>query len=106
MPLSTGQRTIGARGKRLQVERAIKVAVPVACFIIALFGGPLAMTAPRAGAAVGVAISLGTTISYLMLINLTRAIGTSGLMDPTLAAWAPNLLFFLVALVLLWKVRT
>jgi lipopolysaccharide export system permease protein len=55
---------------------------------------------------VGVAISLGTTVSYLMFINLTRAIGSSGLMDPTLAAWAPNILFFLVALVLLWKVRT
>jgi lipopolysaccharide export system permease protein len=92
--------------RKLMVERAIKLAVPVACFIIALFGGPLAMTAPRAGAAVGVAISLGTTVSYLMLINLTRAIGASGLMDPTLAAWAPNILFFLIALVLLWKVRT
>ena len=92
--------------KKLQVEQAIKVAVPVACFIIALFGGPLAMTAPRAGAAVGVAISLGTTVSYLMLINLTRAIGTSGLMNPTLAAWAPNILFFLISLILLWRVRT
>jgi lipopolysaccharide export system permease protein len=92
--------------RKLTVERAIKVAVPVACFIIALFGGPLAMTAPRAGAAVGVAISLGTTVSYLMLINLTRAIGASGLMDPTLAAWVPNILFALIALVLLWKVRT
>ena len=64
------------------------------------------MTAPRAGAAVGVAISLGTTVSYLMLINLTRAIGASGLMDPTLAAWVPNILFGLIALVLLVKVRT
>jgi lipopolysaccharide export system permease protein len=64
------------------------------------------MTAPRAGAAVGVAISLGTTVSYLLLINLTRAIGISGLIDPQVAAWAPNFLFLLVALVLLWKVRT
>ncbi|HEX9892650.1 MAG TPA: LptF/LptG family permease [Gemmatimonadales bacterium] len=92
--------------RKLKVEQAIKVAVPVACFIIALFGGPLAMTAPRAGAAVGVAISLGTTVSYLMLINLTRAVGASGLMNPTLAAWTPNILFFVVAIILLIKVRT
>ena len=91
---------------KLEVERALKIAVPATCFVIALFGAPLAMTAPRAGAAIGVAISLGTTVAYLLLINLTRAIGISGLIDPVAAAWAPNLLFFLVALVLLWKVRT
>jgi lipopolysaccharide export system permease protein len=92
--------------RKLQVERALKLAVPATCFVIALFGAPLAMTAPRAGAAVGVAISLGTTVAYLLLINLTRAIGISGLMDPQVAAWAPNLLFLVLALVLLWKVRT
>lgn len=92
--------------RRLEVERAIKLAVPAACFVIVLFGAPLAMSAPRAGAAVGIAVSLGTTVAYLMLINLTRAIGASGLMNPTLAAWAPNALFFLWALVLLVRVRT
>jgi lipopolysaccharide export system permease protein len=92
--------------KKLEVERALKIAVPATCFVIALFGAPLAMTAPRAGAAIGVAISLGTTVAYLLLINLTRAIGISGLIDPVVAAWAPNLLFFVIALVLLRKVRT
>ena len=92
--------------RKLQVEQALKIAVPATCFVIALFGAPLAMTAPRAGAAVGVAISLGTTVSYLLLINLTRAIGISGLISPVAAAWLPNLLFLLVGLVLLWKVRT
>jgi len=92
--------------RKLSVDLALKIAVPATCFVIALFGAPLAMTAPRAGAAVGVAISLGTTIAYLLLINLTRAIGASGLMDPAAAAWAPNGFFLLVGLVLLWKVRT
>lgn len=92
--------------RKLKVERALKLAVPFTCFVIVLFGAPLAMTAPRAGAAVGVAISLGTMVMYLLLINLTRAIGISGLMDPVAAAWAPNLFFFVVALLLLWKVRT
>ncbi len=92
--------------RKLRVEQAIKLAVPVACFIIVLFGGPLAITAPRAGAAMGVAISLATTISYLLLINLTKAVGASGLMDPVLAAWSPNVLFFGVARVLVARART
>lgn len=92
--------------RKIEVERAIKLAVPAACLVIVLFGAPLAMSAPRAGAAIGIAVSLGTTVAYLMLINLTRAIGASGLMSPTLAAWTPNGLFFLWALGLLWRVRT
>lgn len=92
--------------RKLQVDHALKLAVPATCFVIVLFGAPLAMTAPRAGAAVGVAISLGTTVAYLLLINLTRALGASGLVDSTLAAWLPNALFFLLALVLLIRVRT
>jgi lipopolysaccharide export system permease protein len=92
--------------RKLSVERALKVAIPATCFVIALFGAPLAVTAPRAGAAVGVAISLGTTVSYLMLINLTKAIGASGVMDPVVAAWAPNLFFLALAVVLLVRVRT
>lgn len=99
------QRT-GNDTRKLSVDLALKVAVPATCFVIALFGAPLAMTAPRAGAAVGVAISLSTTIAYLLLINLTRAVGASGMMDPVAAAWAPNLFFLLIGLVLLWKVRT
>lgn len=92
--------------RKLQVDHALKLAVPATCFVIVLFGAPLAMTAPRAGAAVGVAISLGTTVAYLLLINLTRALGASGLVDSTLAAWLPNALFFALAVILLIRVRT
>ena len=47
----------------------------------------------RAGPAVGIAISLGTTIVYLLMINLSQAVGASGVINPTLAAWVPNLVF-------------
>ena len=92
--------------KKLEVERAVKLALPAACLIIALFGAPLAVSAPRAGAAVGIAISLGTTIVYLLMINLAQAVGASGLMHPMAAAWSPNLFFLLVGIWLLLKVRT
>ncbi|MEK7381223.1 MAG: LptF/LptG family permease [Gemmatimonadota bacterium] len=92
--------------RSLSVERALKLAVPAAALVIALFGAPLAITAPRAGPAFGVAVSLATTVSYILLINLTRAVGASGVIDPNLAAWAPNVLFALLGLVLLYRART
>ncbi len=96
----------GNDARKLQVEQAVKVALPAACLIIALFGAPLAVSAPRAGAAVGIAISLGTTIVYLLMINLAQAVGSSGLMNPKAAAWLPNGVFLAMGLWLLVRVRT
>lgn len=91
---------------KLQVEQALKIALPVACLIIGLFGTPMGVTSPRQGAAVGVAIGLGTTIVYLLMIQITKAVGSSGVMDPVVAAWIPNGVFLVAGIVALAKVRT
>jgi lipopolysaccharide export system permease protein len=96
----------GADVNLLKVERMLKLAIPVTCLIIALFGAPLATSSQRGGAAYGIAISLATTILFLVLIQLTKAIGGKGLMPPDLAAWVPNVACGLFALVLLARVRT
>ena len=92
--------------KKLQVEQAVKLALPAACLIIALFGAPLAVSAPRAGAAVGIGISLGTTIAYLLMINFSQAVGASGVVNPVAAAWLPNAVFLALGVWLLVRVRT
>jgi lipopolysaccharide export system permease protein len=91
---------------RLRVMRALKLAVPATCVIIALFGAPLAMTSYRSGTAVGIGISLATTIVFLLLVQLSQALGGSGLVNPTFAAWLPNLVFTGAAVVLLARART
>lgn len=96
----------GAEVNTLKVERMLKVAIPVTCIIIALFGAPLATSSQRGGAAYGVAISLATTVLFLVLIQLTKAIGGKGLMPPEPAAWMPNIVCGLIALLLLARVRT
>ncbi len=96
----------GGDGRQLRVGQALKIAVPFTCVIIALFGAPMVMAAPRAGGTIGIAISLGTTIVFLTLIQLSRAIGQGGLIPPTVAAWLPNAAFGLTGLILLRNVRT
>jgi len=88
------------------VQQALKLALPGACFIIALFGAPMAVTSHRSGTAYGIAISLGTTVAYLLFIQLSEAVGASGAVNPRFAAWIPNLILLVVGLVLLWRVRT
>lgn len=96
----------GGEARKLTVDRALKIAIPVTCLIIAIFAAPLAITGPRAGAAYGVAVSLATTIFFLTLIQLSRAVGSGGLLPPTLAAWMPNMLFGGVGLWLLKRAPT
>ncbi len=89
-----------------KVERALKIAIPITCIIIALFGAPLATTNQRGGAAFGIAISLATTVTFLMAVQVTKAVGGTGMMPPDLAAWVPNALFALIGIFLLGRVRT
>lgn len=96
----------GGDPRDLMVERAQKVAIPVAALVIILFAAPLAASAPRGGAAYGVGVSLGITIVYLMLFKVAGAAGSSGAIPPTVAAWLPNGVFALAAVYLLRQVRT
>jgi len=96
----------GSDTRKLAVDRALKLAIPFTCIIIALFGAPLAVTSPRSGAAWGVAVSLATTFTFLLLMQLSRAVGGGGLLPPLVAAWLPNALAGVAAAWLLKKVQT
>jgi len=96
----------GTDHKKLRVKQALKLSVPFTCIIIALFGAPLAITSPRQGAAFGIAVSLATTVVFLIGIQLSQAVGAGGIIPPTLAAWVPNAIFGVAAVVLLRRART
>ncbi len=90
----------------LEVQRAQRIAIPMACLVIALFGAPLAMAAPRSGTAFGIGVSLAATVVYILLSQIATAMGDSNFLSPTLLAWLPNALFLIAALVLLDRVRS
>lgn len=96
----------GAEVNALRVSRMLKISIPATCVIILLFGAPLATSTQRGGAAFGVGLSLGTTVLFLVLIQLTRAIGGKGIIAPELAAWLPSAVFGLAGAWLLARTRT
>jgi lipopolysaccharide export system permease protein len=96
----------GAEVRVLRVVRMLKIAIPFTCMVILLFGAPLATSTQRGGAAYGVGVSLGTTVIFLMLIQLMKAVGGSGLLPPDFAAWVPSIIFGVTGLILLLRVRT
>ena len=52
------------------------------------------------------AVSLGTAVVFLVLVQLSRTIGLGGLIPPTLSAWLPNILFGTVGMVMLQRAPT
>jgi len=96
----------GADVNELRVERMLKIAIPITCIVILLFGAPLATSTQRGGAAYGIGLSLATTVIFLMLIQLTKGIGGKGMIPADLAAWLPSIIFGLVGAFLFARVRT
>ncbi len=90
----------------LLVKRDQKLSIPAATLVIMLFGAPLATTVKKGGAALGVGVSLGSTILYILLMRVFGAIGAAGALPPFWAAWIPNFVFLVIGLLLLARVRT
>lgn len=99
-------RRSGIRPGQLAVDYPLRYAVPFACLVVALFGAPLALTAPRAGAALGLAMALGTTLIYLTGTQIMKAIGGKEIVTPLAAAWSMNAVFLALAVVLMARARS
>jgi LPS export ABC transporter permease LptG/LPS export ABC transporter permease LptF len=89
-----------------QVELQRKVAFPFVTLIMTMIAVPFAVTTGRRGALYGVGIGIVLAIVYWTAQSMFGAIGAAGLLSPTLAAWAPNILFAAAASYMLLTVRT
>lgn len=99
------QRT-GGNARELLVKREQKLAIPFATLVVILFGAPLATSSKRGGTALGIGISLGTVLFYILTLKVSAAFGEIGALSPIIAAWLPNFVFLGIAILLLARVRT
>jgi lipopolysaccharide export system permease protein len=49
---------------------------------------------------------LATTVIFLVMIQMTKAIGSKGGMPPELAAWLPSIVFGVAGAILFSRIRT
>lgn len=91
---------------RFRVELSSKVSFPFVALIMTLLGLPFAFAMGKRGALVGIGISLTISIIYWVAIGVFRSLGYVSFLSPFLAAWGPNLIFGLIGLYLLFRLRT
>jgi LPS export ABC transporter permease LptG/LPS export ABC transporter permease LptF len=98
--------TSGFDVSQQQVALERKISFPFVTIVMTLIAIPFAVTTGRRGAMYGIGIGIVLALAYWTAISVFAALGSGGLVHPTLAAWAPNLLFGSGAVYLLLTVRT
>jgi lipopolysaccharide export LptBFGC system permease protein LptF len=88
------------------VELQRRIAFPLVTLVMTLIAVPFAVTTGRRGALYGVGVGIVLAIVYWITLSVFGALGSGGLIAPTLAAWAPNILFSAAAVYLILTVRT
>ena len=90
----------GADVQKEKVDLHMKIAFPFTSFLIVLLGSPLAALLRRGGNALGFTLALMICFVYYMTIRVGQSFGYNGVLPPLLSAWAGNILFSLVGIVL------
>ena len=83
-----------------------KASFPFVTLVLTLIAIPFAVTTGPRGALYGVGVGISIACGYWIILSVFGAIGAAGLLAPSLAAWAPNILFGASAGYMLLAVRT
>ena len=106
--ISDRLRATGADDRQERVCQQVRISYPFSCFILALLGVGLPYLFPSGkraltGAAVGLVVSLGCGMLYLVFIQVGVSLGTSSALPVTLSAWLGDLVFAAVGGAVLWR---
>jgi lipopolysaccharide export system permease protein len=78
-------------------------AQPFVCVITVLLAAPLGIVFSRRGASGGIAVAIFLCAAMLLFSRVALAIGNAGYVQPMVAAWATNIAFGILALVLMQR---
>jgi len=96
----------GYNATKFQVQYYRKFAMPLAALVLAMIAVPFGFMVGSRGAMTGIGVSLVIAIAYRGTEPLFASIGNAGLLDPAVAAWAPDVIFALVGLYFLLRMRS
>ncbi len=86
-----------------QTHLYYRIAQPFICLIIILLAAPLGIVLNRRGVGGGVAVAIFLCAGMIFCSTVFPTLGESGHLPPFLAAWATNLLFGFIALILFYR---
>ena len=88
-----------------KVDFHSRLAMPWTCLIVALLGIPFGAQTGRKGAFIGIVLALSLFFGLYVLVNVGVALGKKQVIDPWLAGWLPNIFFFCLGCVMVYRMR-
>lgn len=104
--LSAFIKRAGQRGEdvtRQRVDLHLKVSFPLTCFIIIALGSTLGANARRTGMANSFGLGVLMCFAYYSSLKAGQALGWNEVIAPWLGAWIANILFAVLAFILIWR---
>jgi LPS export ABC transporter permease LptG/LPS export ABC transporter permease LptF len=92
--------------RKLQVQYHLKFANPLFALIMAMIAVPFGFLVGNRGAMTGIGVSIAIGMAYWGIQPLFEKIGDAGMLPPLAAAWSPDVLFSLMGLYLLLRMRS
>ena len=111
--LNSAETKLQLRNSESDVERrnfavalAKKRSTLILPLIIALFTAPFALALSRKGKAVAIGYAVAFWLFYMAITGFFEQVGLNGSLEPEIAVWGPLVLFSMLGIVLLSRVRT
>jgi len=79
-------------------EKHRRYASPFAFFILTLMGVSLSSRKVKGGIGMQIGIGLALTFSYILFMQFSSQFSLKGDLNPALAMWLPNIVYFIIAL--------
>ena len=80
----------------LIIEIDLRFAMPFSALGFALMAAPLGLRPQRTSKSIGFGLSILIVFGYYIVFQVMRVVGEQGTLPPVAAAWAPNIVLFLV----------
>jgi LPS export ABC transporter permease LptG len=90
----------------LEIQLYKKFAFPLFALIMAMIGVPFGFLVGNRGALTGIGIAIAIALSYQATSKLFEKVGEINELTPVIAAWGPDLIFALVGLYFLLRMRS
>ncbi|MFH1540454.1 MAG: LptF/LptG family permease [Elusimicrobiota bacterium] len=86
-----------------QVHKHLKLAKPISILIMILLGIPFAIKTAKTAKIFSFAVSIFTGFLYWGVVSFSLAMGMNKTINPLFATWLPNILFLIMAGILIYK---
>ena len=87
----------------LKIEKHKRIAFPFATIVLTFIGVAIASRKVRGGIGLHLGLGLALSFTFIMFMKVTQTFSTNGGLDPIIAMWIPNVVYGILAIVLIQK---